>query len=166
LYRALVRHVVEHPKLNAQFSAVARALTEENRWRAQRYGTTGTYVDVATREAKPFKQMLDETLDLKNDRTIAQLAETARATFALKAGVWFRRARFFIFAPDSQAQNACRQAEIPLRALFKIPGPPQVVDKRANFGRVTEPARHLLESANTRHSCLTQITIENELVMS
>jgi hypothetical protein len=49
----------------------------------------------------------------------------ARATFALKAGVWFRRARFFIFAPDSQAQNACRQAEIPLNALFKIPGPPQ-----------------------------------------
>src|SRR6266481_1299258 len=41
-----------------------RALTEENRWRAQRYGTTGTYVDVATREAKPFRQMLDETLDL------------------------------------------------------------------------------------------------------
>jgi glutamate---cysteine ligase / carboxylate-amine ligase len=64
LYRALVRHVVENPKLNAQFSAVARALTEENRWRAQRYGTTGTYVDVATREAKPFKQMLDETLAL------------------------------------------------------------------------------------------------------
>ena len=64
LYRALVRHLVEHPKLNAQFSAVARALTEENRWRAQRYGTTGTYVDVATREAKPFRQMLDETLDL------------------------------------------------------------------------------------------------------
>jgi glutamate---cysteine ligase / carboxylate-amine ligase len=62
LYRALVRHVVEHPKLNAQFSAVVRALTEENRWRAQRYGTAGTYIDVVTREAKPFKQILDETL--------------------------------------------------------------------------------------------------------
>jgi len=47
----------------------------------------------------------------------------------LKAGVWFRRARFFIIAPDSQAQNACRQAEIPLNALFKIPGPPQVCDR-------------------------------------
>ena len=49
----------------------------------------------------------------------------ARATFALKAGEWFRRARFFIFAPDSQANHACRQAEIPLNALFKIPEPPQ-----------------------------------------
>src|SRR5437660_1552846 len=43
----------------------------------------------------------------------------------LKAGVWFRRARLFIFAPNSQAKHACRQAEIPLNALFKIPGPPQ-----------------------------------------
>jgi len=40
--------------------------------------------------------------------------------------VWFRRARFFIVAPDSQAKHACRQAEIPLNALFKIPGPPLI----------------------------------------
>jgi hypothetical protein len=36
------------------------------------------------------------------------------------------RARFFIFAPDSQANHACRQAEIPLNALFKIPEPPLI----------------------------------------
>ena len=34
---------------------VSRALAEENRWRAQRYGTDGTYIDLETREAKPFK---------------------------------------------------------------------------------------------------------------
>jgi hypothetical protein len=50
------------------------------------------------------------------------------ATFALKAGVWFRRARLFIFAPDSQAKHACRQAEIPLIALFKILGSPQLIE--------------------------------------
>ena len=78
LYRALVRHVVEHPKLNAQFSAVVRALSEENRWRAQRYGTAGTYIDVVTREAKPFKQMLDETLALvKPDMTALGLDSEA-----------------------------------------------------------------------------------------
>jgi hypothetical protein len=38
--------------------------------------------------------------------------------------VWFRRARLFIFAPDSQAKHACRQAAIPLNAMFKIPEPP------------------------------------------
>jgi carboxylate-amine ligase len=41
-----------------------RALAEENRWRAQRYGTGGTYIDVLTREAKPFSVILDETLEL------------------------------------------------------------------------------------------------------
>jgi hypothetical protein len=50
--------------------------------------------------------------------------KAAKATFALKVGVWFRRARFFIVAPDLQAKHACLQAGIPLNALFKIPGPP------------------------------------------
>ena len=45
-----------------------------------------------------------------------------------------RRARFFIFAPDSQAKHACRQAEIPLSPLFKIPGPPQI-NGGVPFGR-------------------------------
>jgi len=39
---------------------------------------------------------------------------------------WMRRVRFFNFAPDSQAKHACRQAEIPLKALSKIPEPPLV----------------------------------------
>src|SRR3954462_14031969 len=64
LFRALVRHVVRHPDPNHGFCAVTRALAEENRWRAQRYGTGGTYVDLATRIATPFKVMLDQTLKL------------------------------------------------------------------------------------------------------
>jgi glutamate---cysteine ligase / carboxylate-amine ligase len=63
LYRALVRHVVRHPNLNAGFCAIARALTEENRWRAQRYGTDGTYIDLKTRQAVPFEDLLNQTLD-------------------------------------------------------------------------------------------------------
>ena len=47
----------------------------------------------------------------------------ASATFALKAGVWFRRARLLIVAPDSRAHRARRQAEIPLSALCRFPGP-------------------------------------------
>jgi hypothetical protein len=38
----------------------------------------------------------------------------ANATFALKAGVWFRRARLLMLSPDSRAHRARRQAEIPL----------------------------------------------------
>jgi hypothetical protein len=54
-----------------------------------------------------------------------------------------RRARFFIFAPDSQAKHACRQAEIPLSPLFKIPGPPQPPAGRGGDGGVRHaPAAH------------------------
>jgi carboxylate-amine ligase len=72
LYRAMVRHLVRERGTNAGFSAVVRALAEENRWRAQRYGTGGTYVDVISREAKPFPQLLDETLALL-ERDFAEL---------------------------------------------------------------------------------------------
>jgi carboxylate-amine ligase len=67
LYRALVRRLVRDRSLNRDFSAVTRALSEENRWRAQRYGIDGTYIDVATREAKPFKTVLEETIALIAD---------------------------------------------------------------------------------------------------
>src|SRR5258708_26158739 len=47
----------------------------------------------------------------------------ASATFALKAGVWFRRGRLFMVSPDSQAQRARCQAETPLIDLFKFASP-------------------------------------------
>ena len=91
LYRALVRHVVRQPRLNSTFCPVARALTEENRWRAQRYGTDGTYIDLETRRAVSFATLLDETLtrvredaielgvegDLAHLRTIAKRGTSA-----------------------------------------------------------------------------------------
>jgi carboxylate-amine ligase len=76
LYRALVRHLVEHPKVNAEYSAVVRALAQENRWRAQRYGTDGTYVDVHTNEAKPFGRVLADTIALVADDLAALGLET------------------------------------------------------------------------------------------
>jgi carboxylate-amine ligase len=67
LYRALVHHMVRHGADEVGLTAVGRALAEENRWRAQRYGTDGTYVDVVTHDAKPFATLLDETLALVRD---------------------------------------------------------------------------------------------------
>jgi carboxylate-amine ligase len=63
LFRALVRHVIRRPKLQSDFSAVSRALAEENRWRAQRYGTDGTYIDITTRQTVHFAAILDQTLE-------------------------------------------------------------------------------------------------------
>lgn len=62
LYRALVRHVLQRDGEGADYCSVARALTEENRWRAQRYGTEGVYVDPATKQAIRFADFLDAVI--------------------------------------------------------------------------------------------------------
>src|SRR4030088_3241910 len=56
----------------------------------------------------------------------------ASATFALKAGVWFRRARLLIVSPDSRVNLARRQAETPLIALFRFlrPALPEILPRR------------------------------------
>jgi len=64
LYRCLVRHLHRDPSLNANQTGASRAINDENGWRAQRYGIHGSFVDEASRSAKPVRQILDETLDL------------------------------------------------------------------------------------------------------
>jgi glutamate---cysteine ligase / carboxylate-amine ligase len=64
LYRCLVRHLARDPALNAGRTGASRAVTDENCWRAQRYGIHGSFVDEATMSAKPVAQVLDEVLDL------------------------------------------------------------------------------------------------------
>src|SRR5882757_8374357 len=46
----------------------------------------------------------------------------ARATFALKAGEWFRRVRLLMVSPVHGDYRRC-QAETPLIVLFRFPGP-------------------------------------------
>jgi len=69
-YRALVCHAVRQPHLESTFCPIARALTEENRWRAQRYGIKGTYIDIETRRTVSFGTLLDETLSLVHDDAV------------------------------------------------------------------------------------------------
>lgn len=38
IIRCLIRHLWEHPELNAEYNPIARAIAEKNRWRAQRHG--------------------------------------------------------------------------------------------------------------------------------
>ena len=44
LWRSLARRLVYNPELNHNIDAVGRAIVVENKWRAQRYGVTGTLV--------------------------------------------------------------------------------------------------------------------------
>ena len=62
LYRALVRHLVRNPGVNADFGAVDQAIADENKWRAQRYGIHGSFVDRRSRRAVPVGEALDGLL--------------------------------------------------------------------------------------------------------
>ena len=62
LYRCIARHVFRNPWLNWDLTVVERALVVENKWRAQRYGIGGTFVDVGGTGAITVADMLDQTI--------------------------------------------------------------------------------------------------------
>jgi len=47
LYRTLARRLTRNPWQNWDLTAVTRAIVVENKWRAQRYGVHGTFVDIS-----------------------------------------------------------------------------------------------------------------------
>ena len=63
LYRTLARRVFLNPWLNADLTAVSRAIVVENKWRAQRYGIHETFVDEARPRGVPFAFWLDQVID-------------------------------------------------------------------------------------------------------
>ena len=87
LYRCLVRHLVEHPEINAELTPVDRAVVVENKWRAQRYGVEGTFVDV-NRGALNVTGWLDQVIsDITDDATILGcLAEVQHCYAIVDAG--------------------------------------------------------------------------------
>jgi carboxylate-amine ligase len=61
LFRALARHLFRNPDVNADISAVDRAIAVENKWRAQRFGVEGTF---ATRSGPlSIGELLDGLMD-------------------------------------------------------------------------------------------------------
>jgi carboxylate-amine ligase len=64
LYRCLVRRLALDPALNSGLTAASRAIIEENKWRAQRYGIHGSLIDLATGEAQPIARALHDTIAL------------------------------------------------------------------------------------------------------
>jgi carboxylate-amine ligase len=65
LFRTLARRVFFNPRLNADLTAVSRAIVVENKWRAQRYGIHGTFLDAARPrgEGVPFARWLDRVIE-------------------------------------------------------------------------------------------------------
>lgn len=64
LFRCLVRALDRDRSYNAGFDRVGRAITEENKWHAQRYGIAATFIDPFARSPLSAQDWLDQTLDL------------------------------------------------------------------------------------------------------
>ena len=63
LFRCLVRALDRDRALNTGFDRVGRAITQENKWHAQRYGIAATFVDPFARSPLTAKAWLDQVLD-------------------------------------------------------------------------------------------------------
>lgn len=71
LYRALVRHLFRHPEINRDITAVDRAIAVENKWRAQRYGIHGSFVDRREHRAVAVSEALDGLIAMLDEDTRA-----------------------------------------------------------------------------------------------
>lgn len=67
LYRCLLRHLFLNPKLNDMLTPVDYAIASENKWRAQRYGIHGSFVDRAAGRAVPVREAVVALLERVDD---------------------------------------------------------------------------------------------------
>src|SRR5215208_2086197 len=63
LYRTLARRLFFNSRLNADLTAVSRAIAVENKWRAQRYGIHGTFVDEVRPHGVSLARWLDQVIE-------------------------------------------------------------------------------------------------------
>src|SRR5580704_588343 len=100
LYRSLTRRLCRNPWLNADITAVTRAIVVENKWRAQRYGVKGTFATLDGGGAVTVAEMLEQVL-----------AEVAPDAEALGCSSHIARCRAIVGAGTSaDAQIAVFQA--------------------------------------------------------
>ncbi|MCC6948023.1 MAG: carboxylate-amine ligase [Bradyrhizobiaceae bacterium] len=71
LYRSLARHLVRNPEVNADLNVVDGAIAWENKWRAQRYGIHGSFVDRKARRAVAVPDFAEHLIE--------RIADDARA---------------------------------------------------------------------------------------
>ncbi len=88
LYRSLARHLVRNPKVNADLNVVDAAIALENKWRAQRYGIHGSFVDRNSRRAITIPEVVDGLIDQVADdaRELGCTDEVAFARDILQRG--------------------------------------------------------------------------------
>jgi carboxylate-amine ligase len=85
---SLVRMLYRLRRENKMWRRYAHMLIAENRWRAMRFGTDASLLDLARGELVPFNELLEELLALVREDAIALdcLAETEHARALLRRG--------------------------------------------------------------------------------
>jgi carboxylate-amine ligase len=88
IFRCLVRCVVRQPELNAQMDTMWRHVIEENRWRAQRFGVKGSFVDIGRVRLLPIAEAVEDLIALiKSDAAALDcVAEIEHARVILTRG--------------------------------------------------------------------------------
>ncbi len=88
LYRCLIHMLWRRKEVNAGMAPWMRLLIDENRWRAQRYGTEGDFLDLDSGQMLPMAQYLDNVLALiKEDaEELGCVAQIERCREIVKRG--------------------------------------------------------------------------------
>lgn len=110
LIQAITRMLCRLRERNQRWRTYDRFLIAENRWRAQRYGTTEGLIDFGDRSIKQFASLLDELFGL--------LAEDAEAL-----GVQNELARLRTIVRDGTSAARQRRVHAEAKARGDEPGP-------------------------------------------
>lgn len=88
LTQSLMRMLFELRRQNMRWRRYDRFLIAENRWRAQRYGTSRGLIDFGANEVVPFPKLIDELMGLlrPHAQALGCLAEVERAPQILEQG--------------------------------------------------------------------------------
>ncbi len=88
LIQCLMRMLYRLRRDNKRWRQYARFLINENRWQAQRYGTSGGLIDFGIGEVVPFTQLLDELVDLimPDAEALGCVDEISRLKFIAESG--------------------------------------------------------------------------------
>jgi carboxylate-amine ligase len=111
LFRCLLRMLWRLKRQNQRWRIYARMLIDENRWRAQRYGTDRGLVDFGRGAIVPYADLLEEILTLidRDARHLGCLDEVAHARQILARGTSAHR-QLAIFERALAAGAARREA--------------------------------------------------------
>ncbi len=95
LTQALTRMLWRLATRNQRWRIYDRFLIEENRWRAQRYGTTEGMIDFGQRALVPFDQLAEELIELlaEDGEALQSMAEIAAIQDILATGTSAERQR-------------------------------------------------------------------------